>query len=54
MQIYQDLVKYVKEKSDSDTLRIQQEELFTLLDAMSTFTKHENQEEMNNMLCMYM
>ncbi len=38
------------ESSDSKQLIVAKEDLYTLLDAMSTFTKHENQVEMNNTL----
>lgn len=44
-------MKTLRENGDSQTLYITQEELHTLLDALSIFTKHENEVEMNNMLC---
>lgn len=34
----------------SQSLYITEDQLLTLLDAMSMFTKHENQTEMSNML----
>ena len=39
------------EYSESKQLIVAKEDLYTLLDAMSTFTKHENQVEMKQMLC---
>ena len=38
------------ESSDSKQLIVAKEDLYTLLDAMSTFTKHENQVEMKSTL----
>ena len=35
---------------ESQTLYITKEDLYTLLDALSVFTKHENEVEMNTML----
>lgn len=43
-------MKNMKENDESQTLYVTKEELHTLLDALSAFTKHENELEMNNML----
>ena len=50
MQIFEDLEKSVLENSEPQASSISKEELHTLLDAMSAFTKHEDLVEMNNML----
>lgn len=50
LQIYEDLEKNVRDSGESENLSISKEELLALLDAMSTFTKHENLVEMENML----
>ena len=43
----------MQESCKSQSLRVTKEELAKLLDAMSAFIKHENLEEMANMLCKY-
>lgn len=40
----------MQESAESQSLYITKEDLYSLLDALSTFTKHEDELEMNNML----
>ena len=49
-QIYEDLKSCMQESVESQSLYITKEDLYSLLDALSIFTKHEDELEMNNML----
>ncbi len=51
VQICDDLLEHVKGQLDSQKVHVTQEQLEDIIDAVIAFTKHENVEEMETMLC---
>ncbi len=52
-QICDDILEHVRGQLqlDSDTVHVTQQQLENIIDAVIAFTKHENVEEMETMLC---
>ncbi len=50
-QICDDLLEHVSGQLGSQQVHISQEQLEDIIDAVIAFTKHENVEEMETMLC---
>ncbi len=51
VQICDDMLEHVKGQLDSQKVHVTREQLDDIIDAVIAFTKHENVEEMDTMLC---